>query len=169
MPVQRLKDFLDKNNIRYVIISHSRAYTTAAIGAITHIPGKELAKTVIVKIDGNLAMAVVPGSRHVDLRLLANALGAKDAVVVSEPEFESTFPDCELGAMPPFGVLYDLPVFVDERLREDEEIAFNAGSHRELVRMSYRDFERLANPRVFRMATRSAAERAHDEKLGATA
>lgn len=170
MPVQRLKEFLDKNNIRYVIITHSRAYTTAAIGAITHIPGKELAKTVMVKIDGKLAMAVVPGSRHVDLRALAAGTGGKEAVIVSEPEFEAAFPDCELGAMPPFGVLYDLPVFVDERLREDEEIAFNAGSHRELVRMSYKDFERLVKPKLLRIATRSAAERARDEKdLGATA
>ncbi len=169
MPVQRLKEFLDKNDIRYVIITHSRAYTTAAIGAITHIPGKEIAKTVMVKIDGKLAMAVVPGSRHVDLRTLAAGVGAKEAVVVGEPEFENMFPDCELGAMPPFGVLYGLSVYVDERLREDLEIAFNAGSHRELIRMAYKDFERLENPIVLRIATRSAAERSREEHLGATA
>src|SRR4029079_2831964 len=97
MPVQRLKDFLDKNDIQYILISHSRAYTAAAIGAITHIPGKLIAKTVIVKLDGKLAMVVVPGSRHVNLAALKAALHADSALLVSEPEFADRFPDCEVG------------------------------------------------------------------------
>lgn len=167
MPVRRLKEFLDKNGIRYVVISHSRAFTAAAIGAITHIPGSEIAKTVMVRVDGHLAMAVVPGSRHVDLNALRAALNANEVVVVPEPEFQSVFPDCEVGAMPPFGTLYGLPVYADERLTKDFEIAFNAGSHRELIRMEFDDFKRLEHPMILRIATRSAAERLEEERIAA--
>jgi Ala-tRNA(Pro) deacylase len=158
MPVQRLKDFLDKNDIQYILISHSRAYTAAAIGAITHIPGKVIAKTVIVKLDGKLAMVVVPGSRHVNMATLKTTLGVNLALLVTEPEFAEAFPDCEVGAMPPFGSLYGLSVYVDETLTRDEEIAFNAGSHRELMRMRYEDFERLENPTVIDVVKKTTAE-----------
>ncbi|HWR37547.1 MAG TPA: YbaK/EbsC family protein [Clostridia bacterium] len=159
MPVQRLKEFLDRNSVHYVVIIHSRAYTAAAIAAITHIPGNEIAKNVMVRLDGQLAMAVVPASRYLDLDALRSSVGAKDVSLVTEKEFEGTFPDCEVGAMPPFGVLYDMPVYIDDRLSKDLEIAFNAGSHRELVRLAYKDFERLQHPRVLQIATRSEAER----------
>lgn len=165
MPVQRLKAFLDKNDIRYVLISHSRAFTAAATAAITHTPGKEIAKTVVVKVNGKLAMAVVPGSRHLDLKALEDELGARDVTLVSEDEFQNVFPDCELGAMPPFGTLYGLNVYVDAKLEDDPEIAFNAGSHRELMRMQYADYERLEHPRVMRIATRSRHERMEEERL----
>jgi Ala-tRNA(Pro) deacylase len=158
MPVQRLKDFLDQNSIQYILISHSRAYTAAAIGAITHIPGKVIAKTVMIKLDGKLAMIVVPGSRHVNMPTLKTTLGVNSALLVSEPEFAEAFPDCEVGAMPPFGSLYGLPVYVDEALTRDEEIAFNAGSHRELMRMKYKDFERLENPTVIDVVKKTTAE-----------
>jgi Ala-tRNA(Pro) deacylase len=158
MPVQRLKDFLDKNDIQYILISHSRAYTAAAIGAITHIPGKVIAKTVMVKLDGKLAMVVVPGSRHVNLGALKSALGVNSALLVTEPEFADAFPDCEVGAMPPFGSLYGLQVYVDETLTHDEVIAFNAGSHRELMRMRYKDFEQLENPTVIDVVKKTTAE-----------
>lgn len=167
MPVQRLREFLDKNNVRYVVITHSRAYTAAGIAAITHIPGNEIAKTVMVRVDGELAMAVIPASRHVDLTALRSAIGAKNVSLVTEKEFESTFPDCEVGAMPPFGALYGLPVYVDEKLSKDLEIAFNAGSHRELVRLAYKDFDRLQHPKVMPIATTSAAERREDERVSA--
>lgn len=163
MPVQRLKDILDRNGIRYVLISHSRAYTAAAIAAITHIPGRELAKTVMVEVDGDLAMAVVPASRHLDLKALQTRLGAKRVSLVTEGEFKDRFPDCEVGAMPPMGILYGLPVYVDEVLTHDLEIAFNAGSHRELVKMAYKDYEQLQHPQVLKIATRSKAERMEDE------
>jgi Ala-tRNA(Pro) deacylase len=165
MPVQRLKEFLDKNDIRYILISHSRAFTAAATAAITHIPGKEIAKTVMVKIDGELAMAVVPGSRHLDLQALEEELGARRAILVSEEEFKDIFPDCEVGAMPPFGTLYGLSVYVDAKLTEDPEIAFNAGSHRELMRVQFADYERLEHPRILRIATRSKRERVDDERM----
>ncbi len=165
MPVQRLKEFLDKNNIRYVVISHSRAFTAAAIGAITHIPGKEIAKTVMVKLDGKLAMVVVPGSRSIDLNALKAAVPAQTANIVPEPEFSEAFPDCEVGAMPPFGTLYNLPVFVDEMLTHDDEIAFNAGSHRELVRLSYKDYERLVKPKVMKIVRKTASEMLAEDRL----
>ena len=165
MPVQRLKEFLDNNDVRYILISHSRAFTTAATAAITHIPGKEIAKTVVVKIDGELAMAVVPGSRHLDLQALEDELGERRVTVVSEDEFKDVFPDCELGAMPPFGTLYGLSVYLDSKLSDDPEIAFNAGSHRELMRMQFADYERLEHPRILRIATRSKHERLEDERM----
>lgn len=167
MPVQRLREFLDKNNVRYVVITHSRAYTAAGTAAITHIPGNELAKTVMVRVDDQLAMAVIPASRHLDLNALRGAVGAKGVSLVSEKEFENSFPDCEIGAMPPFGLLYDLPVYLDEKLSRDLEIAFNAGSHRELVRLAYKDFERLQHPMVVPIATSSAAERREHDRVSA--
>jgi Ala-tRNA(Pro) deacylase len=165
MPVQRLKEFLDKNDVRYILISHSRAFTAAATAAITHIPGKEIAKTVVVKIDGKLAMAVVPGSRHLDLQAMEEELGAHEVRLVSEEEFKNVFPDCEVGAMPPFGTLYGLSVYIDSKLTDDSEIAFNAGSHRELMRMQFADYERLEHPRILRIATRSKHERMEDERM----
>jgi len=148
MPAQTLKSFLDSNHVKYTTITHSPAYTAQETAASAHIPGKELAKTVIVKVDGEFAMAVLPASKHVSLARLREAAGAGDAEIASEEEFESLFPDCELGAMPPIGVLYDMPVFAAEELAEDDEIAFNAGSHSELVQLAYSDYERLVHPKV---------------------
>jgi Ala-tRNA(Pro) deacylase len=148
MPTQKLKDYLDQRGIQYVTISHSPAYTAQRIAELTHIPGRELAKTVIVKIDDKFAMAVLPASRRVNLRHLQEAIGADEVVVANETEFKELFADCEVGAMPPFGNLYDMGVYISEQLAEDEEIAFNAGSHSELVKMSYRDFANLVTPQV---------------------
>jgi Ala-tRNA(Pro) deacylase len=148
MPVQRLIAFLDEHQVKYVVITHSRAFTTQEVAAMAHIPGKELAKSVIVEIDGELAMAVLPGSEKVDVDLLRDALGAEQVALAKESAFEDRFPECDLGAMPPFGNLYGMPVYVADSLTEDDEIAFNAGSHTELVKMSYRDFERLVEPRI---------------------
>jgi Ala-tRNA(Pro) deacylase len=152
MPLSTLKEFLDGHNIRYVAISHSVAYTAAGIAALTHIPGRELAKTVIVKLDGALAMAVVTASQHVDLAQLKAVTAATNVELASEDEFKAKFPDCELGAMPPFGNLYEMRVFADETLMRDKEIAFNAGSHRELIRVAWEDFERLVRPTIMRVA-----------------
>jgi len=132
MPLSSLREYLDKQNVKYIVTSHSLAYTAQGIAAITHIPGKELAKTV--RLDGRLVMAVLPASFHVDLKLLKKKTGANDAALASEAEFRDRFPECETGAMPPFGNLYGIEVFADESLTKDDEIAFNAGSHRELIR-----------------------------------
>ncbi len=154
MPVQRLKEFLDREAVRYVVISHSPAFTAQEIAAHAHIPGKELAKTVMVKIDGNMAMAVLPASRHVDFDAMEVAAGAGKIELATEAEFRDLFPQCELGAMPPFGNLYNLPVYAAVALAEDEDIAFNAGTHRELVRMKYKDYERLVKPRVLKFSAK---------------
>lgn len=148
MPVQKLTEFLNSNKIKYVTISHSPAYTALEIAESAHIPGKELAKTVMIRIDGKMAMAIVPASYMVDFELLKKATGASNIVLASEQEFAEMFPGCELGAMPPFGNLYGMNVFVSSILTEDEEIAFNAGSLTELIRLSYTDFDKLANPIV---------------------
>lgn len=157
MPLTKLKQFLDENNVQYIVISHSVAYTAQGIAALTHTPGKELAKTVIVKVDGELAMVVLPASFQVDLPRLQSATKAGAVVLASEREFKDRFPDCETGAMPPFGNLYGMAVYVDAMLAQDKEIAFNAGSHRELVRMAYADFERLVKPQVLEFARARAA------------
>ncbi|MCR4321190.1 MAG: YbaK/EbsC family protein [Candidatus Brocadiaceae bacterium] len=148
MPVKRLKEFLDSHSIKYVIISHSRAFTAQETATSAHVPVKELAKTVMVKIDGKMAMAVLPASSKIDFDLLEKATGSGKVEIASEKEFKDMFPECEVGAMPPFGNLYGMDVFVAESLTEDKEIAFNAGSHRELVKMAYKDFEKLVKPKV---------------------
>jgi Ala-tRNA(Pro) deacylase len=152
MPVQRLKEFLDDNDVRYVRIQHSPAFTAQEIAASAHIPGKELAKTVMVKIDGKMAMAVLPASYKVDMEKLKAATGAGSVELAGEQEFKDMFPACEIGAMPPFGNLYGMEVYAAEVLTEDEEIAFNAGSHTELIRLAYADFERLVQPKVTKLS-----------------
>ena len=154
MPVKKLKEFLDSHHIKYVVISHSRACTAQEIAASAHIPGKELAKTVMVKLDGKMAMAVLPASNRVGLDLLKEVSGSKQVDLAAELEFRELFPECEPGAMPPFGNLYGMPVFVSEGLTKDEEIAFNAGSHTELIKLSYKDFERLVKPKIAKLSTK---------------
>lgn len=148
MPIKKLKEFLDNNNIKYVTIEHSPSYTAQEIAASAHIPGRELAKTVIVKIDGKMAMAVLPASLKVNFGLLKKVSGAVNVTLADEDDFKDMFPDCDVGAMPPIGNLYGMDVYVDEQLTRDKEIAFNAGSHSELIRLEYKDFERLVHPKV---------------------
>ena len=152
MSVQKLKDFLDRHNIKYVTTIHSLAYTAQEIAASAHIAGKELAKTVMVKINDKMAMAVLPASHKVNFDLLKRAAGASKVKLAHEQEFRDMFPESEVGAMPPFGNLYGMEVFVDESLSQDEEIAFNAGSHTELIKLAYRDFESLIKPKATKFA-----------------
>ena len=155
MPVQKLKDFLDENSVRYVCIKHSPAYTSQEIAESAHIRGKEMAKVVMVKIEDEMAMLVLPASERVSLELFSQSLGKGSVELATEDEFGTLFPDCELGAMPPFGNLYDMEVFVSPHLAEDVEIAFNAGSHTELIQMGYGDFERLVRPVKVRLSNRA--------------
>ncbi len=148
MPEKKLRRFLDEKKIKYVTISHSLAYTAQEIASSAHIHGKQLAKTVIVRIGSKLAMAVLPANFRVDLRKLEKACGATGIDLAEEEEFADRIGGCALGAMPPFGNLFGMDVWVDRTLAEDEEIVFNAGSHTELIRLSYKDFERLVSPRV---------------------
>ena len=148
MPVKYLQEFLDSRHVQYMTITHPPAYSAQMTAASTHTPGKEFAKAVIMKLDGRMAMAVLPACNLIDFDHLREVAGASRAELAPEEEFRDVFAECEVGAMPPFGNLYGLEVFVDEALTDDREIAFNAGSHRELVRMAYRDFEGLVTPRV---------------------
>jgi Ala-tRNA(Pro) deacylase len=153
MPAQKLKELLDSHKIKYTAITHSTAYTALEIASMAHVRGREFAKTVIARIDGNLVMAVLPASYHVDLSLLKEAAKGKKIALAAETDFRDRFPECEVGAMPPFGQLYGMPVFVDESLTRDKEIAFNAGTHHELIRLSYDDFANLVQPRVANFST----------------
>ncbi|MCK4271466.1 YbaK/EbsC family protein [bacterium] len=148
MPAKKVAQFLDNHKVKYVMVKHSTAFTAQEIAASAHIPGKELAKTVMVKLDGTMAMAVLPASYRVDFKGLKKLTGAKKVELASEDEFQRLFPECEIGAMPPFGNLYDMAVYVANPLPDDDEIAFNAGSHTELIRLHYADFQRLVEPVV---------------------
>jgi Ala-tRNA(Pro) deacylase len=148
MPIQKLKEFLDGNKVKYVTIRHSTAYTAQETAASAHIPGKELAKTVVLRVDGKTVMAVLPASHRLDIPLLKKAVGARDVEIAHEPDFKDMFPGCDTGAMPPFGNLYGIEVLVDSLLAENAEIAFNACSHSELVKLKYADYIKLVNPKV---------------------
>ena len=153
MPIQKLRQFLDENLVKYIVITHSKAYTSQGVAASAHIPGNELAKTVMLKKDGELCMAVLPASKQVSLAAFASLTNSAGVSLASERDFKDHFPDCEIGAMPPFGNLYGLRVYADPLLTRDKEIAFNAGSHLELVKLDYRDFARLAKPTILELAT----------------
>ena len=148
MSTGRLRQYLDDHDTEYVMVSHSKAYTAQKIAAAAHIPGNEIAKSVILNVDGKLIMVVVPAPFRVDLQRMKSLLNADSVALAKENEFQRKFPDCETGAMSPFGNLYEMDVYVDRRLTRDDVIAFNACSHRELVRMAYDDFARLVKPRV---------------------
>jgi Ala-tRNA(Pro) deacylase len=148
MACAKLQEYLDSQRVRYVSIKHSPAFTAQEIAASAHIPGEDIAKTVVVKLDGEMALVVLPAPEMVRLNHLKAELGVGEAEIASETEFKDRFPDCEVGAMPPFGNLYEMDTLVEESLAGDHEIAFNAGTHTELIRMAYADYERLVRPRL---------------------
>ena len=148
----RLHNFLDERHGHYTALTHDRTITAHQTAAAAHIGHQHFAKTVMLKVDGKLAMMVMPASYRIDLVRLSRALGGRLVELALESEFRDAFPDCELGAMPPFGHLYGMPVYVDSRLIGQTEIAFNAGSHTDVVRMPYDEFERLAQPQLLWLA-----------------
>lgn len=152
MPSKKLKEYLDSHGIKYVKIVHSPAYTAQEIAASAHVSGKEMAKTIIIFIDGKMAMAVLPATFNIDFDQFRKMIGAKRIELASEAQFMDLFPDCEIGAMPPFGNLYGMEVYVDQHLAEDHEIAFNAGAHSELFKLAFGDFERLVKPKIVRLS-----------------
>ena len=151
MPMTMLKEFLTRNGVVHQVIPHPLAFTATSVAGAAHIKGREMAKTVVVNLDGKLALAVVPADRKVDLERLRQATGSVSVELADEREFIGDFPECEPGAMPPFGNLFGMTVYVEPHLAADPEIAFNAGSHTELIRMAYKDFERLAHPKLVDM------------------
>jgi len=154
MSFRQLREFLDAQDVRYFTLTHAPTHTAQETAAAAHVPGKDMAKPVMVKIDGEMTMVVLPASMKVDFGRLLDATGAEEVELARESEFRDLFPDCDLGAMPPFGNLFGLPTLVAEELTEDEEICFNAGSDTELIRLAYKDYARLVRPRVlpFRIA-----------------
>ncbi len=148
MACAKLQEYLDERGVRYVSLKHSPAFTAQEVAAAAHIPGREMAKTVVVKLDGEMAMVVLPAPEMVRMNHLKAETGVSRVELASEGEFKDRFPDCEAGAMPPFGNLYDMDTFVEESLAEDEEIAFNAGTHTEVIRMAFSDYRDLVRPRI---------------------
>ena len=153
MPIlKRLKVILDEAKVPYEIYNHPLAYTAQEIAAKQHVPGNELAKVVMIEADEQLVMGVIRGNDKIDLRLVEDSLNVRHARLATEDEFIARFPECEIGAMPPFGNLYGLKVYVDPALAKDEHIYFNAGNHVQTVRLEYQDFARLVQPQVVRLA-----------------
>jgi Ala-tRNA(Pro) deacylase len=152
MANKKLIEFLEKNRTNYELIPHMETHTALQTAAATHIPGKEIAKTVIFRKDGDLAMAVLPASYLIDFNKLKKVIGCSNCELVTEQEFKDLFPECETGAMPPFGNLWNMETFVSESLTGDVYIAFNAGNHREAIKMTYMDFAGLVNPIVLQFS-----------------
>ena len=148
MPARKLKEFLDSKGISYTSVSHPETYTAQRTAQASHVKGGDMAKTVVVKGGDQMCMVVLTANNRLDLRKVGEAAGVEAVELAGEGEFQELFPDCDVGAMPPFGNLYGVRVFVDRNLAEDEEIAFNAGTHTEVVKMAYNDFEALVKPQV---------------------
>lgn len=143
-----LKTLLDKSKIHYQVLQHEEVYTSLETAEKQDVPGQEFAKSVVIKADDKFGLAVVPSIYRVNLHKLAQGIGARQADLANESEFTKLFPNCDLGAMPPFGQLYQMPVWVDVTLTKDKEIVFNAGSHTEAIKLSFADFKRLVKPQI---------------------
>ncbi|TET94906.1 MAG: YbaK/EbsC family protein [Dehalococcoidia bacterium] len=149
---EELEAYLRENKVPFQVQHHAVAYTAQEVAAAEHVPGRMLAKVVVLLGDGKLSMFVLPAAARVDVEKAAAVLGAKEARLAHEDEFADRFPGCEVGAMPPFGNLYDIPLYVDKSLSEDETIVFEAGTHTDTMSMKYADFERLAKPTMAEFA-----------------
>lgn len=161
MPIlRRLKELFDDAKVSYEVYNHPLAYTAQEIAARQHFSGKEMAKVVILEVDDRLMMGVIPGSQKINLNTVKASLGAKQVRLATEDEFISRFPECEVGAMPPFGHLFGVPVLVDPALEKDDVIYFNAGNHVQTVRLSYKDFARLVKPQIASLVERGKREAA---------
>jgi Ala-tRNA(Pro) deacylase len=157
MPLMdKLRAFLDQNHAEYTHTVHSLAYTAREVAAAEHLPAREVAKTVVVHADNGYHMLVLPANRMVDFQEIRDALGFSHARLVPETELGQLFPDCELGAMPPFGNLFDMPVYLDSSLASQETLAFNAGTHRDVIHMRTTDFQRLVQPTLVSLAREAA-------------
>jgi len=148
----QLQEFLKRNQVSFKHTVHPMAYTAREVASAEHLPAREVAKVVIVSVDNAYQMVVLPANRAVDLAELRTALGMSHARLATEHEIADLFPECDLGAMPPFGNLYDMPVYVDSGLAQDEWIAFNAGSHTDMIHMRFKDYKWLVNPVILPLA-----------------
>jgi Ala-tRNA(Pro) deacylase len=150
--LKKLKEMLDEAKITYEVYNHALAYTAQEIAAKQHVSGNELAKVVMLEADDQLVMGVVRGNDKISLPIVEDSVGVRHARLATEDEFIARFPECEIGAMPPFGNLFGVKVYVDPALAKDEYIYFNAGNHVQTVRLKYKDFARLVQPTVVRLA-----------------
>lgn len=149
MPIaSRLAEYLDEYGVIYAAIRHPKAYTAQEVAAQLHCRGKEMVKTVVIKAGPHSILAVLPATHRIDFYMLSDVLQFEDVRLATEPEFQDLFPECEPGAMPPFGNLYGVPVLCDNSLTEDEVIHFNAGTHTEAIRVRFEDFRRLVKPKI---------------------
>lgn len=144
----KLTKFLEEKKVNYTLLRHEKAYTAQEVAHAVHVSGKELAKTIVANADGKFIMVILPAHHRVNLKLLKDVLKAKEVRLAREEEIQQLFPDCELGAMPPLGPLYNMSAYVAKPLLEDKEITFNAGTHTEAIKMNFGDFQQLTNPVV---------------------
>ena len=150
--MERLQAYLRENKVPFEIQHHPIAYSAQEVAASEHVPGKVMAKTVVVFAGGDTVMLALPASHRVDVEKAAGTLGVSGVRLAHEAELAAYFPDCEVGAMPPFGNLYDVSVWVDRSLAEDETIVFRAGTHTDTMSLKYADYARLAKPNVAEFA-----------------
>jgi Ala-tRNA(Pro) deacylase len=153
----RLEAYLRDNQVAFETQHHRTAFTAQQVAESEHIPGRLLAKVVMAVADGELIMLVLPATNRIDLAQVATILDAREVRLASEAEFASIFSDCEIGAMPPFGNLYGVPVYVDKILAEDETIYCQAGTHTDTISLKYADFARLVEPTVTDFARHARA------------
>jgi Ala-tRNA(Pro) deacylase len=149
---QRLEKYLQEQGVRFGSMTHPVAYTAQEVAAAQHVPGKQLAKVVLVDADGQLVMLVLPASYRVEFPKLKSLLKAKKVRLAKEEEFGGTFTDCEVGAMPPFGNLYDLPVYVDSSLAGEKEMVFKVGRHTTSMKVGFSDYKKLVKPEIAEFA-----------------
>jgi Ala-tRNA(Pro) deacylase len=151
---KNVREYLENNHVSYWRKIHPLAYTAQELAQVDRVPGREIAKTVVLKADGRFVMAILPADLDINMELLKAELRCKHLVLASEQEFGPLFPNCELGAMPPFGGLFGMPVYCDRTLASRREIEFNGGAHTETLRMSFQEFELLERPVILDFAER---------------
>jgi Ala-tRNA(Pro) deacylase len=145
---ERMEQYLRENGVGFEVMTHSQAFTMQEVAAALHVPGNQVAKVVVVHADQKMAMLVLPAPYRMNVDKVRALVGAKKVRLAEENEFAELFPDCATGAMPPFGNLYDVPVYVDQSMAEEESIVFRIGTHRETMKIAYDDFRRLVQPTV---------------------
>ena len=150
MVTNRVLEYLDERNTHYTVTEHRPTFTAQQTAEVIHVTGQQMAKPVMVWVDNKMTMVVVPAQFKINWDSLKEALNAYTIELAMEGDFRALFPDCEIGAMPPFGNLYGIDVIVEASLARDKNISFNAGTHNRSIRMAYKDFEEIVNPRVLK-------------------
>ena len=161
MATRRIREYLDGSGVRYLTVGHQPEYTAQEVAQSVRVPGRQMAKTVVVWVDDRLAMVVVPATKDVNLDLLRRETAARDVRLAEEAEFADRFNECQLGAVPPFGNLFGMETFLDRAMVNEEKIAFTAGTHTDVIVMRLVDYTRLVRPLPVRVATAVARPHTH--------